>query len=97
MQQMNYSTGEYSILMDLSLAMISMTISFNAKILMKYRYKHILSSRVYMFWNRYYFSFYREKSDMRWFLLPLHYNGSGFALLFGIIMSQALFLPLAFS
>lgn len=43
MQQMNYSTGEYSILMT-SLAMISMTISFlMPKILMKYRYKHILS------------------------------------------------------
>uniref|UniRef100_UPI0008F8BCFD MFS transporter n=1 Tax=Proteus mirabilis TaxID=584 RepID=UPI0008F8BCFD len=42
MQQMNYSTGEYSILMT-SLAMISMTISFlMPKILMKYRYKHCL-------------------------------------------------------
>ncbi|EMG9507997.1 MFS transporter [Proteus mirabilis] len=90
MQQMNYSTGEYSILMT-SLAMISMTISFlMPKILMKYRYKHILSVGFICFGIGIIFLFIGKKSDMRWFFITFALCGSGFALLFGIIMSQAL-------
>lgn len=90
MQQMNYTTGQYSTVMTM-LAMVSMAISFMMpKILSKYSYTSILYTGLATFFCAVLFLFFGLNSDTRWFFVAFALCGAGFAMLFGIIMSQAL-------
>lgn len=90
MQQMHYTTGQYSTAITL-LSMISMITSFMMpKILTKLRYKTILYTGLLSFLVAAIFLFIGKNSEPRWFFVSFSLCGAGFALLFGIIMSQAL-------
>lgn len=90
MQQMHYTTGQYSIVITL-LSMISMATSFMMpKILAKLRYETILYTGLSSFLGAAVFLFIGKNSDPHWFFVSFSLCGAGFALLFGIIMSQAL-------
>lgn len=88
MQQMHYTTGQYSTAITL-LSMVSMITSFMMlKILTKLRYETILYTGLSSFLAA--VIFIGKNSDFRWFFVSFSLCGAGFALLFGIIMSQAL-------
>lgn len=90
MQQMHYTTGQYSTAITL-LSMVSMITSFMMpKILTKLRYETILYTGLSSFLGAAIFLFIGKNSDLRWFFVSFSLCGAGFALLFGIIMSQAL-------
>ncbi|MFU9074888.1 MFS transporter [Proteus sp. LHD240705] len=90
MQQMHYTTGQYSTAITL-LSMVSMATSFMMpKILTKLRYETILYTGLSSFLGAVIFLFIGKNSDPRWFFASFSLCGPGFALLFGIIMSQAL-------
>lgn len=90
MQQMHYTTGQYSTAITL-LSMVSMATSFMMpKILTKLRYETILYTGLSSFLGAVIFLFIGKNSDPRWFFASFSLCGAGFALLFGIIMSQAL-------
>ncbi|MBG2801351.1 MFS transporter [Proteus sp. WDL240414] len=90
MQQMHYTTGQYSTAITL-LSMVSMATSFMMpKILTKLRYETILYTGLSSFLGAVIFLFIGKNSDPRWFFTSFSLCGAGFALLFGIIMSQAL-------
>ncbi|WP_109397416.1 MFS transporter [Proteus faecis] len=90
MQQMHYTTGQYSTAITL-LSMVSMITSFMMpKILTKLRYETILYTGLSSFLTAAIFIFIGKNSDFRWFFVSFSLCGAGFALLFGIIMSQAL-------
>lgn len=90
MQQMHYTTGQYSTAITL-LAMVSMVTSFMMpRILTKLRYETILYTGLSSFLGAAIFLFIGKNSDPRWFFVSFSLCGAGFALLFGIIMSQAL-------
>ncbi|MBG6025996.1 MFS transporter [Proteus mirabilis] len=90
MQQMHYTTGQYSTVITL-LSMVSMATSFMMpKILTKFRYETILYTGLSSFLGAVIFLFIGKNSDPRWFFASFSLCGAGFALLFGIIMSQAL-------
>lgn len=90
MQQMHYTTGQYSTAITF-LSMVSMITSFMMpKILIKLRYETILYTGLSSFLVATIFLFIGKNSDFRWFFVSFSLCGAGFALLFGIIMSQAL-------
>lgn len=90
MQQMNYTTGQYSTLMTL-LSIVSMTTSFlMPKILSKFSYSSILYTGLMSFLCAALFLLLGLIQHNYWFFIAFALCGAGFALLFGIIMSQAL-------
>lgn len=90
MQQIHYTTGQYSTVITL-LSLISMVTSFlMPKILSKFRYEVILYTGLFCFLGAAIFIFIGKNSDPHWFFVSFSLCGAGFALLFGIIMSQAL-------
>ncbi|HCH50693.1 MAG TPA: multidrug transporter MdtL [Proteus sp.] len=90
MQQMNYTTGQYSTVMTL-LSLVSMTTSFlMPKILSKFSYSTILYTGLMIFFCAALFLLLGLVQENYWFFIAFALCGAGFALLFGIIMSQAL-------